>query len=120
MKVFGEATAVQTLAESSPLGIDCVRLIALSVSFIPRDNAFRWVSLVAFVALIVYSVAVMIYEVIAGTSYFREKYRQGYKVGPYADIPRKSILPKRNRVDKAASESSERLAPIDGTMGRDT
>jgi hypothetical protein len=72
------------------LGLIAFGLVAVGVNLIPRHSSIRWVSLVVFAALVVYALAAVTYEVIAGTSYFREKYRQGYKVGPYADIPRKS------------------------------
>jgi hypothetical protein len=40
------------------------------------------------VLLLAWALFTVLFEVIAGLSYFREKRRQGYKIGPYADVPR--------------------------------
>jgi hypothetical protein len=71
---------------------NCIRLgiIAVILLFlvVPRhgshdslSNALAWV-------LVAYCVVALTVEVVGATSYFSEKYRQGYKIGPYADIPR--------------------------------
>ena len=57
---------------------------ALFVIFAPRGN---WTKFAA-VLLVFVGLAVLAYELIAGTSYFLEKSRQGYKVGPYTDTSR--------------------------------
>src|ERR1700677_3844843 len=67
-------------------------LITLVILFIvsPRHGSLRLLSNVTLGLLLLVALMTVIFEVVAGTSYFREKHRQGYKMGPFAEIHRRS------------------------------